>query len=457
MDIKNIDKYYNKIIKKCTQHKKSSYYKITQKLYYSTHLDGPHIEFFNSPPSLNKINLFDNLKKFQKKIVTSISYFIHCEKAECYLHSKVVDAMIQQTDKILSMNLHYWENHGFISADIDIINKTYQMYKLFLETYLVRITPNKSQLKPKLYSACLFNNFCTNVDPLKILDFGIARIKQLTNEINEIKKTTTTVSPQIKTDTELFSTAMTIILDLHNNNHNNNQNKTLVYPEPHKIKIKQISLLFDKFDFDSVVTGRHIILNDMNPQLYTHDDLLLICAHDSIGGVMTTKLNTSRHMSTMTNKYYSNHQNENNTHRRNVEKIIETMPYYHEGLACLSEESVVNKLDTKLSILSKQLIRSVLAVVDVGLHYNNIKLTFNIESATKFIKGLTTLTDLQINSCLLKILASPGYMCTQELARYVMNNNKKDLENLGYNFYDIIYRTPFDMTTMANFIADLKK
>ena len=109
-------------------------------------------------------------------------------------------------------------------------------------------------------------------------------------------------------------------------------------------------------------------------------------------------------------------------------------------------------------------------VVDIGLHCdtidtvdtvdtinnNNKFITFNLVSATDYIKKITHLSDKEINAILLKILASPAKSCTQEFARYVMSKHKLEFEQLGYDFYDIIYHIPLNMTEMTNLISELK-
>ncbi len=174
---------------------------------------------------------------------------------------------------------------------------------------------------------------------------------------------------------------------------------------------------------------------------------------------MTTKLNIVKHVEKYTDAYFSNDKHDKIL-KHDIEKMIINLPYYNEGLACLSEENVSDKLNNKLSILTKQLIRSILIIVDVGLHYNNTKLTFDVDGAIQYIKkfnDIINLSDDEIYAYILKILASPASMCTHELARYTMHNYKLQLEQLGYNFYDVIYSTPFDMTSIANLIQDLQK
>lgn len=461
-----VKKHVNTTIKSYVEHKKSAHSHIIKKLYYSTHLEGPHIDFFNSPPSLNKVELFDNLKKFQKKIVTSMGNLIHCEKAKCYLNSKVVDAMIQQIKTIEGIKKHYWENFGFIDTDIEIIQKTYHMYKLFLETYLMRILQNKTQIKPKLYSACLFENFGTNINPLKLQMFGVKRIKQLLKEIEMSKIQYSVNYPEkIKTDTELFSTMMTNILMLYNQNNQNSNNKHIICPEPHKIKIKQMSSLFENFNYSSTVSGKYIFINDLNPQMYTHDDIMLICAHDSINGIMTTKLNIKNKIHNYVKSYFIQNP-KNKIFKHEIEKMLINFPYYNEGLACISEQNAGVHLNNNISLLNKQLIRTVSMVIDIGLHTelptnSDINttdfLSFDVFSATNYIKDITNLSDPEINAILLNILASPAKACTQELARYLMSKHKFMLEQMGYNFYETIYKLPLNMTAMTNFLADLQQ
>lgn len=461
---KLIYKYYDIMIKKYITYKKTSYAQIITKLYYSTHLKGPHIDFFNSPHSLNKKELFDNLKKFQKQIIISIGNLIDCEKVNCYLNSKVVEAMINQIKTIDNISNNYWENFGFIDTDIEIIRKTYQIYALFLETYLIKISKNNTQIKQKLYRACIFEQFGSNIDPLKLQLFGIKKIKELVEKINKSVKSIKSIkSNVIESDSKLFSLTMTNILKLYNDNNDNNNNnkrKNIIFLEPHKVKIKQMSLLIEKYNFSSFVSGRNIFINDLNPQMYTNDDIMLLCAHDSINGIMTTKINVGKKIQKYIKMYFKNNKKDKKF-KHDIVNMFINLPYYNEGLACLSEQYVVPYLDNELSLLSKQLIRAVSMVVDIGLHCDNpgVHMSFNIESAKLYIKNITNLSDVEINAILLTILASPASLCTQEFANHVMSNQKIEIETMMKynNFYDIIYDLPFNVTAMTNFLSELKK
>lgn len=450
--IKIINDMFKSMIHKYLKYNNSKYAEIVKKLYYSTHLNGPHIDFFNSPQSFNKSELFENLKRFQKKIILSIGYLIDCEKSKCYLNFLVVEKMINQIKKILVLDDIYWKNHGFIENEILSINKSYQMYLCFLETYILRVDKKTTHIKSKLYEACIFKHFGTNINPSQLLDFALLNFESLKSQIKHFNNSTTK-SSLIKTDTELFSTVMTHILNLYNKQQNSNN---VIYPEPHKIKMKQISLIYNDVLLESIVEGRHIFFNDLNPQFYTKDKINLLVAHDTIDGIMTTNLNITKSQKYIDDYFKVNKKMIN--FKQDITNMIFNLNYYHEGLATLSEKNI--NLESKLSLLERMVITNILMIVDIGLHFNNLKLSFNLETAKEFIKSNMlklgfTITENEIDIYLLKILSNPANVCVQEFARHVMEKHKRKLENLGYDFHDLIYHIPFDVTTMTNFINKL--
>lgn len=459
----NISGHLDRAIQRCIKLKKSKKNKIIKKLFYSTHLSGPHIDFYDSPPSLNKSTLIDILKKFQRRTVVSIGCLLWCEKKGYFLHRLVVVEMINQINKILATDKLYWNNYGFDDSIIPSIHKTYNIYKLFLETYydrLVKLKNDMNSSNSKIFKTCIKKMLIMDVCPNDLQKFGLIRTKQLIKEIESVSGQNFSASideyrklfdqQSIKSDTEIFSTAMTHILMLHEKARKS-VTSNIILPEPHKIKIKQMPTLIQEYNFESIVSGRYMLINDTNSKFYTSDVLLRLCAYDTIMGTMTTKLNINDIVDLNVERYFKQHQ-KIKKYKNSVSRMLKQSKYFNVGLSCLSEKLVNDNFNNKIEMLYVHLFRAIKCVVDVGLNYSEANLQLNIDQAKQLLKYFIPAPneDKIIDSIVLQMLVYPSESAIQEFSYYGMNKIQTTIKsitesvtNSDYEFFKTIYNTPY--------------
>lgn len=358
-------------------------------LSYSTHLNGPHVDFYDMPFSFNKFNTSDNITKFQRKIVKSMSNLLLCEKHDLYLSSEIIQQMIKQINII--KNESYWKNYGFTDQEIINIMKIYQMYYLFLETYSAKVNNmNNIHCNNKYYEWCIKKSFKMKIKPNFLQKFGIIKTKRL---INKIKKTTgldffsalekyKSSLTKFQSDTELTSKAMTCVFNLHQKIKSFfGDNSEIVIPEPHKIKVVPINSLLSEYCGDGFSSGKYLFLNVQKLENYYEEHLDLLCANYIMPGYTMLESNFTG------------------------SKFIDAL---NKGSAIYLTDIILGNQVNKLTYYFTQLLNSVKIIIDTALNSSDVAFQTDIAGAKTLMKKLTYLNDNMIESEILKCLAYPA-------------------------------------------------
>lgn len=441
--------YYNKI-------KNNKLCKLSKKLFFSTQLTGPHIDFYHNPYSPNKNTPFKNYKKFLKLILKSINNLAHCEKYKLYLNKITVDCMIGQINFILNESNSYWENYNYDQNTILNIHKVYNMYKLFLETYSIKIPNEKSNNSEHLYTMILRQHLSINVQPKSLQQFGILKAKQLINKIQllhndtfnnvfeKYKKMTTSIS----SESHLLSLTMNNIMDNYEYCKNNFPSE-IVVPEPHTIKLKWIPDLKSQYSSKAKVSGRSFFLNKHLLNFYTQEQLSILCSHETIPGHIMFRTNTNKFI----DKYFSA-----SNHSKYIKKMIRKgVKSVNEGFAAYSEKIITtNNIDKQTFLLFNKLFHAIRVILDVGLNSKNANI-LTIEQSRSILKQYTFLSDSGISAEINRYYANPGQACS-----YCVGNScyesleKKYLDaNLSLNdFYLDMYSLQLPMNLIFKFVNE---
>jgi uncharacterized protein (DUF885 family) len=290
--------------------------------------------------------------------------------------------MIEQIDTVLSTNKIYWFNYGFTDTDITNINKTYQMYKTFLETYIIRIPAVHNN--DAIYKIHIYMNLSKYIHPNDLQQFGFERAKQLIDKIKEITnlpymdalKQYRENRKFITTENELMTSVMTCILTLYE------KSKEIFPPsikilETHKIKIKNTPMLKSKWSSIGKASGRYFFINSLNLNKYTKESLMNLCAHDTIPGHITFKNNTNK----ILDKYFKIKKKQNIKIDKNIKKLMKTgTKFLHEGISCYAETIMKDLYDNVLDMYFNQLFRAIKIIIDTGLHSNLVEYKYTIPS-----------------------------------------------------------------------------
>lgn len=440
--IDNALKYYNKLY----NNKK---YKLVKQLFYSTQLNGPHVEFYNLPYSFNKNEPIKNFMKFQKNIIKSINNLLLCEKKHIYLHKNIIIIMIEQINNIIIISNSYWENFGMNADDI---KKTYIIYKNFLETYLHRI--NTSRLGETLYQMCIKMNLGINISPNDLQLFAIKKLKDTIKKIESHNQTSIfavidkykKIKTSFSSENELISSIMENIYTLHSHIKNNMSDKIII-PESHKIKIKQMNPMIAKWNLDGYSFERFFFINMSNIDLYRKELLLMLCSREISLIMLRTNLEKN------INDYFSN--NKVSIH---IQKLIKIgINSLNNGIATYMEHMISKLYDINYFYLT-ELLNYLRILLDTALNSNNVKIKINIDTAKNIIEKFTILNDEAINAEINKYLASPAQLCSYGFGYHIINLlQNKYLQN-GYDikdFYDFIYTTPLTIQTLFHKVNSL--
>lgn len=405
-------KYYDEAVEYYTNLTKNSIYKINNKLYYATHLVGPHLDFYHEPYSLKKNTPLKNFNKFNKSILKSITNLSYCEKYGLYLNKSVVNIMIEQITTILNEKITYWENYNFDLEIIKNINKVYIMYKLYLETYITRIKDVKSKNFKLSYEMSLKLNLGMNVDSNNLIKLGVHNVQKIITQLEKLhnKKFDLILheyqnfGTPCESEAEVLSLVMKHILDLYQYANSNESFKGLEIPEPHTIKLKWIQPLKSKWSSKGKVSGRYFFLNNNNIQAYKKEQLLRLCIHEVIPGHIMFRNNANQFV-----KLYL--KSKTVKPKKLVKKLVRSgVKAVNEGFASFIEKTILqfdSSIESKTTLLFNKLFHAIRMVVDVGLNCN----TLNEEQAINILKNHTVLSDNGIKSEINKYYAQPGQAC----------------------------------------------
>lgn len=410
MDIKH--NYYDEVVKHYEKLLKNPIYRINGRLYYSTHLNGPHIDFYHEPYSLNKNTPLRNFKKFNSKILKSINNLNYCEKYGLYLNENVVNAMIEQLTLILNESENYWKFFNFDKNIISNINKVYLMYKLYLETYVSRIH-NKSKNKHISYEMSLYTHLGTIVSSDDVLNLGKHEMKKCIDSLEKlhnkqfklILEDYQNFGTKCESESEVLTLTMKHIFDLYNYFLSNDKFKSIEIPEPHTIKLKWIQPLKAKWSSKGKVSGRYFFLNGNNIGSYKKEQLLRLCIHEVIPGHITFRLNTNK----IIKSYFANHKVKKQI-RKNIKSGTKAV---NEGFASFVEKLLLDfstkedKLNTMTMLLFNKLFHAVRLIIDVSLNTDKLE----VENAKQILRNYTNLSEDGISAEVLKYYAHPGQAC----------------------------------------------
>lgn len=420
-----IKQYIKQTLQQYNETKEKKYFLLIKDLFYSTHLKGPHIEFYTFPPSFSKQTLEDNMKKFQRKIVKSMNCFLKCEKYNVYMRKEIIEAMIQQLDIVLNINSIYWSNLGFDAKHIGSINKTYEMYKIFLQSYSERIIPNQKKESNKIFDMCFFDKTldCSNYLAKTVQKNTMNKIKFLIKEITETSgKSFGTVMSELKQkqseekfplqQSELVGTVMKNILNKHEIISNDSKYKRLSIPFPHKIKVKNISPLIEKWYYGKSFTfGRYLRFNYSSPYSYSRNTI------ENSGANFET---------IMVKKSVG----------KKFPKMFSNTKSFSESLTRLFKIQQAKPQNSIWSLVT-QLEDSVKAIVDIGLNSASADVIFTIEDAKKFMVELTTFEDKRIDCEILDILANPASAAAIEFGISSYQKLDNTLLKIGFESQEI--------------------
>jgi hypothetical protein len=446
-------KYYDQAVEYYSKLSKNRLYKINHKLFYSTHLTGPHLDFYYEPYGLNKNTPERNFKKFNKSILKSINNLSYCEKFGLYLNKSVITIMITQIVDILGTNKNYWLKYNFDDEIILDINKVYLFYKLFLETYQNRIPEKKSKNCEISYLMSLKTNLGLNVDPNDLQKLGIHRAKKIIKELEDLHKIPfslihqkyKTFGTSCESESELLTLVMKNILDLYNFSKQIFPN-TLQIPEPDTIKLKWIPELKAKWSSKGKVSGRYLFLNGHNIQSYKKEQLMRLCAHETIPGHIMFRLNTNNFLKTYlsSKKLISPPQKISKITKKLLKSGTKTV---NEGFASHIEKFILNivpvenNLSTiKTTLLFNKLFHAIRMILDTGLNSENVTLKFTEKNATKILKTFTTLSDDGIKA---------------EINKYYVNQGRACAYCFGNTCYDVIEQIYKKANKTNEFYSDI--
>ena len=460
-------KYFDMAIDYYTKLNKSKKFRIIKKLFYSTQLKGPHIDFYHYPYGLNKSSPLDNFKKFQIKIIKSINHLLICETQKLFLNKHVIFAMIEQINNVLNENDQYWLNYEFSEYEVSDIKKTYTMYKLFLETYvnrLVVIRLGDTEIGEELYKTCIKSNLSVNISPNQLQLFGIKRAKQVISIIESefgmsifdvINKYKNEGTP-IQSETELISSCMSNIMEL--SNYVKQICPNIIVPETHKIKIKEIPQLRSKWSSKAKVSGRYLFLNMSNVKSYKKESLMRLCAHEVISGHIMYRTNSNIAI----NDYFAYCKQYNKKCPKQTKRLMKSgIKALHEGFASYAETMMLEMYkQDKIYLYLSQLFHAVRIILDTGLNSSKVKFKFDKDSATKILKMYTLLNDNGINSEIHRYLANPAQACAYGFGYYCIK--KMEEEYTKHNkplsdFYSDIYKLPLPLPILAMYTKNLHR
>jgi hypothetical protein len=455
-------KYYDEAVEYYSKLSKNRLYKINHKLFYSTHLNGPHLDFYYDPYSLNKNTPKRNFKKFNKSILRSINGLSYCEKYGLYLHKSITIIMIDQIKDILNTNKDYWLKYNFDDEIILDINKVYSFYKLFLEIYQNRIPEKKSQNCEFSYLMSLKTNLGLNVNPNDLQKLGLHRAKKIINELEHLHKLPFSSIHQkykifgtsCESESELLTLVMKNILDLYNFSKQVFPN-TLQIPEPHTIKLKWVPELKAKWSSNGKVSGRYLFLNGHNIQSYKKEQLMRLCTHEVIPGHIMFRLNTNEFIKT----YLSS---KHKKPKQKIKKLLKSgTKTINEGFASYIEKNILNIekgdiLNTKTLLLFNKLFNAIKMILDTGLNSENVDLKFTEEKAITFLKTFTFLSDIGISAEINKYYVQQGQACA-----YCFGNTCYDiLEQIYKNankineFYSDIFTLQLPISLIFKYVDE---
>lgn len=448
MDIKY--KYYDEAVEYYTKLSNNKIYKINNKLYYATHLVGPHLDFYHEPYSLRKNTPLRNFKKFNKSILKSIDNLTYCEKYGLYLNKSIVNIMIEQITTILNEKSSYWENYNFDFEIIQNINKVYMMYKLYLETYISRIKDDKSKNFKTSYLMSLKLNLGMNVNPDDLKTLGVHRVQKIINQLEKlhnkkfgsILESFKNFGTSCESESEVLSLVMKHILDLYQYTNSNEQFKGLEIPEPHTIKLKWIQPLKSKWSSKGKVSGRYFFLNNNHIQAYKKEQLLRLCIHEVIPGHIMFRSNTNKFIKS----YFKS---KTIKPKKRVRKLIKSgVKSVNEGFASYIEKTILHfdsSIESKTTLLFNKLFHAIRMIVDVGLNDG----VLNEQQAINILKNHTILSDNGIKAEINKYYAQPGQACA-----YCFGNCYYEiLEHIYSNAHNTdFYRDMFTLQVPLPFI-----
>lgn len=442
-------KYYDKVVEYYSHLIKNKIYKINQKLYYATHLNGPHLDFFYEPFSLNKNTPLRNFKKFNKSILKSMSNLSFCEKYGLFLKLSVVKIMSNQVETILTNDVNYWKKYNFDDVTITNIIKVYMMYKLYLETYTSRIKNTFSENIKLSYMTALETHLGMHVNINKLIELANNQIHKnvLTLEslhginFNLILEKFKNFGSHCESESELLSLAMKHILILYHNAQSNIAFANIEIPEPHTIKLKWTKSLKAQWSSKSEVFGRYLFLNNSNVSSYKKEHLLRLVTHEVIPGHIMFRTNT--------NKFIKSYFDYKNTKpKRKIKKLIKSgIKSINEGFASHIEKYILtieNNLWSQTILLFNKLLHAIRLKLDIQLNMGLI----NEEYVINTLKKYTILSDDDIEVEINRYYAQPGKSCACCFGNcYYDLLEKIYYENKSNDFYSDMFtlQLPFNL------------
>ena len=452
------NKYFDMAVEYYTNISSDKKYNSIKKLFYSTQLSGPHLDFYHLPYSFNKSTPFENFKKFQRKIIKSINNLLSCEKNHMYLPKQVILSMIEQLDIVLNVDNKYWENFGFNTNEVESIKKTYMLYRHFLETYVMRLPSNT--INEEVYKYCLKQCIGTDISPRNLQKFGIAKVKQLINHIQDLSGRqffdllgeNQRNGTSIQSETELASYVMECILKLHEHTKELFNSTNIIIPEPHKIKIKPIPQLMTKWSSNARTSGRYLFLDMSNLNSFKKEHIMQLCVHEVMPGHIMLRKNADN----VINTYL-----EGKNIPKNIKKLMKSgLNAFYEGYACYVESMMFKLYDNLIGVYLSHLFNAVRVIIDTGLNSSDVEIHLDYETAKAFMKRMTLLSDELINSEILRCLASPGQSSSCTYGHDMISLLGKKLLAKGYfklDFCKMIYTLPLPFDILLKYADEIEE
>lgn len=445
--------YFDVYIKSFEEIMTGKEYLLSKKLFYSTQLNGPHIDFYHLPYSFNKKTPNDNFKKFQRKIIKSISNLLYCEKNKAFLSKHVVLSIVEQINLVLEINEDYWKNYGFDNDQVVNIKKTYNIYKYFLETYIQRLPVDTKN--EKVYKKCIHKSLGINIFPRQLQRLGIQKSRELINKIEKIsglsffewiqKQKSVTPTP-VMSESEVISESMKCISELYYHTKkflSDIGSPDILIPEPHKFKVKPFPPLKAKWNSDEKIYGKYLFLNIENFQLTEKKHLMNMCAREVIPGNAMIRENF--------NKNLPDDKRLRGGSKFGIKAVSDGFSYYMSNLINnISDESIESYLC--------QLYDMMRIVIDTGLNSSNVDISLDIESARELMKRLTCLDDKIINIEILKCLASPGQSSSCGFGFHYVKLLEDKMLKKGFtkgDFCKIVYKFPLSFDVLSKYIDNI--
>ena len=358
---------------------------------------------------------------------------------------------------ILETPDQYWMNYGFSESQLIDIKKTYQAYQLFLETYSNKIQKNGATYE-KLYHFRLLQHIGTKIPPKRLQYFGIYKLKDLISHIqdttqisfSDIKLKYANIGTKYTSETELISHTMNNILELYEKTKNKINDSTIIIPEPHKIKIKQMPYVKQKWSSKSNISGRYLFLNTSDLNLYRKESMMQLCARKTIPGHMMLKENVKSIMTSHVTSYPSRISD-------NVMHLLKMgTKSFNVGYSIFMETFVSQENDKIVTFLD-QILDCVRLIIDTGINSSNVDYPLTIENAKTLYTKYTLLSPTEIDGEILRCLAEPASLASHCVGREMMEMIHKKILEKQYSdveFLKILYSHPYPFNILLEYVVN---